>query len=378
MDFSWSEDDVAYRREVRSFLAEHLPEGWNGYDKTDLLEYKRQAKAFCTALADRGWLTQNWPKEYGGGDASPWRAAILSEELWPIGEPRGSQYMNANWVGPAIMFAGTPEQKAYHIGRMSRGDVFWCQGFSEPDAGSDLPALRTRAVRDGDDYVINGSKIWTSHVGIADYIFLLVRTDPEAAKREGISILLFPIDTPGLQIRHIDGFVGEQAFHHLIFEDVRVPVSCRLGEENRGWPIVQRALSFERIGAAHYETARLILNDAVAKAKANGRIDDPEVQTRIGEATALIEAARLLTYKVVDLRAAGSPPTADSNLARVAQTTALQEAGMLAADIYGNASLEAGNDADIRNVLAYSVAAGATEMQLDQIASRWLELPRSK
>ncbi|MBV9842731.1 MAG: acyl-CoA dehydrogenase family protein [Sphingomonadaceae bacterium] len=378
MDFDWTADDVAYRNDVRNFLAEQLPPGWNGYDKHDLPRYKKEAKAFCTALAEKGWLTQSWPKEYGGGDASPWRAAILSEELWPIGEPRGSQYMNANWIGPAIMFAGTPEQKAYHIGRMSKGDVFWCQGFSEPDAGSDLPALRTRAVRDGDEYVINGSKIWTSHVGIADYIFLLVRTDPDAPKREGISILLFPIDTPGLDIRHIDGFVGEQAFHHLIFEDVRVPVSCRLGEENRGWPIVQRALSFERIGAAHYETARLILEDAVATAQRNGRIEDPEVQTRIGEVTALIEAARMLTYKVVDLRAQGLPPTADSNVARVAQTTALQEVGMLAADLHGSASLESGNDADVRNVLAYSVAAGATEMQLDQIASRWLDLPRSK
>jgi alkylation response protein AidB-like acyl-CoA dehydrogenase len=378
MDFDWTADDVAYRNDVRQFLAEKLPAGWNGYDKSNLPQYKKDAKAFCTALAEKGWLTQSWPKEYGGGDASPWRAAILSEELWPIGEPRGSQYMNANWIGPAIMFAGTPEQKQYHIGRMSKGDVFWCQGFSEPDAGSDLPALRTRAVRDGDHYIVNGAKIWTSHVGIADYIFLLVRTDPDAPKREGISILLFPIDTPGLDIRHIDGFVGEQAFHHLIFEDVRVPVEYRLGEENRGWPIIQRALSFERIGAAHYETARLILDEVVSVAKRNGRIADPEVQTRIGEVTALIEAARLLTYKVVDLRAQGLPPTADSNIARVAQTTALQEVGMLAADIYGTASLESGNDADVRNVLAYSVAAGATEMQLDQIASRWLELPRSK
>jgi alkylation response protein AidB-like acyl-CoA dehydrogenase len=251
MDFEWTDDDIAYRNDVRQFLAEKLPPGWRGYDKYDLPRYKREARAFCMALAEKGWLTQSWPREYGGGDASPWRAAILSEELWPIGEPRGSQYMNANWIGPAIMFAGSPEQKHYHISRMAKGDVFWCQGFSEPDAGSDLPALRTRAVRDGDHYIINGAKIWTSHVGIADYIFLLVRTDPDAPKREGISILLFPIATPGLDIRHIDGFVGEQSFHHLIFEDVRVPVSCRLGEENRGWPIVQRALSFERIGAAH-------------------------------------------------------------------------------------------------------------------------------
>lgn len=378
MDFEWTAEDESYRQEVRGFLKEHLPAGWSGYDKTDLPKYKADAMRFCMALAEKGWLTQSWPKEYGGGDASPWRQAILSEELWPIGEPRGSQYMNANWIGPAIMFAGTPEQKKYHIGRMTRGDVFWCQGFSEPDAGSDLPALRTRAVRDGDHYIVNGAKIWTSHVGTADYIFLLVRTDPDAPKREGISILLFPIDTPGLEIRHIDGFVGEQSFHHLIFEDVRVPVSCRLGEENRGWPIVQHALAFERVGAAHYMTARLILEDTIAEAERNGLIDDPEIQTRIGQAWALIGAARILTYRVIDLRAKGSAPTADSNLARVAQTEALQTIGLLAADIYGPAGLVPGSPGDIRRVLAYSVAGGTTEMQLDQIASRWLNLPRSR
>ena len=378
MDFAWTDEDAEYRQEVRGFLGEHLPPGWSGYDKSNLPQYKADAKRFAMALADKGWLVQSWPKAYGGSEASPWRQAILSEELWPIGEPRGSQYMNANWIGPAIMHAGSPEQKMYHISRMAKGDVFWCQGFSEPDAGSDLPALRTRAVRDGDHYVVNGSKIWTSHVGIADYIFLLVRTDPEASKREGISILIFPLDTPGLEVRHIDGFVGEQSFHHLVFTDMRVPVSCLLGEENRGWPIVQYALAYERVGAAHYRTAELILEDAVAEAKRNGMIDDPEMQTRIGLAYAAIKTAQWLTYRVVDLRANNSPPTADSNLARVAQTQALQAAGTLAADIYGADGLEAKSRGDIRRVLAYSVAGGTTEMQLDQIASRWLYLPRAK
>ena len=378
MDFDWTAQDEEYRADVRRFLADNLPAGWSGYDKRDLPRYKADAKRFCMALAERGWLTQAWPREYGGGDASPWRQAILSEELWPIGEPRGSQYMNANWIGPAIMFAGTDQQRQYHVSRMARGDVFWCQGFSEPDAGSDLPALRTRAVRDGSDYIVNGSKIWTSHVGTADYVFLLVRTDPTLPKREGISILLVPIDTPGLEIRHIDGFVGEQAFHQLIFTDMRVPESCRLGQENGGWPIVQRALAFERVGAAHYITAQLILDDAVRIAKENGLYEDPEVKSRIGLVLSAIEAARLLTYRVIELRVQNAPPTADSNLARVAQTEALQQAGLLAAEIYGPASLANGSEADIRRVLAYSVAAGATEMQLDQIASRWLQLPRSK
>lgn len=378
MEYRWTSEDDEYRNAVRDFLREMLPPGWAGYDKSDLVKYKRDAANFCGELSKRGWLTQNWPVEYGGQDASPWRHAILSEELWPIGEPRGPQYMNVNWIGPAIMAAGTPEQKAYHLRRISAGDVFWCQGFSEPDAGSDLPALRTRAVREGDDYVVNGSKIWTSHVGTADFCFLLVRTDPAASKRRGISILLVPMDTPGLEVRHIDGFVGEQAFHHLVFTDMHVPVVYRLGPENDGWDIVRRALAYERVGAAHYETARLLLAEIVAEARRNGASNDPEIQSRIGEADAALSAARLLTYKVVNLRVQGSPPTADSNISRVAQTQALRMVGELAHEVFGEEGLVSRSPGDIRKVLAYSVAAGTTEMQLDQIASSFLNLPRFK
>lgn len=378
MQFDWSDDDKVYRASIQAFLDERLPPGWNGYDKSKLAEYKEQARDFCQGLADRGWLTQSWPVEYGGQDASPWRQLILAEQVWPIGEPRGSQYMNVNWIGPAIMAFGTPEQKLYHLTRISAGDVFWCQGFSEPDAGSDLASLRTAAVRDGDEYVVNGSKIWTSHVGTADFCFLLVRTDASGAKQQGITVLLVPMDTPGIQVRHIDGFVGEQAFHHLIFDDVRVPVACRLGEENHGWTVVRRALSFERTGVPHYQTAMLILERTVAEAKRNGSFDDPEIQSRIGETYAAIEAARLLLYRVADLRAHGSPPTPDASIARVAQTQALRMAGELAHAVFGEEGLVAGSGGDIRKVLAYSVAAGTTEIQLDQIATLHLNLPRAK
>jgi alkylation response protein AidB-like acyl-CoA dehydrogenase len=378
MEFDWNEGDLAYRAEIKAFLKDRLGDNWQGYDKKDLAAYRRDSVAFSGAMAERGWLTQNWPREYGGQEASAWRAAILSEELWPIGEPRGPQYMNVNWIGPAIMKAGTEEQKLYHLNRISRGDVGWCQGFSEPDAGSDLPSLRTRAVRDGDHYVVNGSKIWTSHVGTADFCFLLVRTDPDAPKRAGISILLTPMDTPGIDVRRIDGFAGEQSFHQLVFEDVRVPVSCRLGEENQGWGIVREALAYERVGAAHYDTARRILNGAIAEAKRNGLIDDPEIQTRIGEVYAAIEAARLLVYKVVDQRAHDMPPTADANISRVAQTQALRLAGELAHVVHGTFGLEAGSGGDMRRVLTFGVAAGTTEMQLDQIATGYLNLPKAK
>ncbi len=378
MQFEWSEEDQAYRADIRAFLDERLPLGWSGYDKSNLPDYKRQAAGFCHAMAERGWLTQSWPEEYGGQDASSWRQLILSEELWPIGEPRGAQYMNVNWIGPAIMAFGTPEQKQYHLPRISAGDVFWCQGFSEPDAGSDLASLRTSAVRDGADYVVNGAKIWTSHVGTADFCFLLVRTDTSGAKQQGITVLLVPMDTPGIQIRHIEGFVGEQAFHQLIFDDVRVPVACRLGDENKGWAVVRKALSFERTGVPHYQTAARLLDKAVEEAKRNGLFEDPEIQSRIGEAHAAVEAARLLLYRVADLRHHGAPPSADASVARIAQTQALRMVGELAHAVFGEEGLVAGSGGDIRRVLAFSVTAGTTEIQLNQVASHHLDLPRAK
>ena len=164
MEFDWSEDDVRFRRELRDFLDDALPGNWEeisrgGPGSEAQADFSR---GFCSRLAERGWLTQSWPRAYGGSNASPWRHATLGEEMWRIGEPRGPQYMNVNWIGPAIMQHGSEEQKALHLPKISAGEVLWCQGFSEPEAGSDLVALRTAAARDGDDYVVNGSKIWTS------------------------------------------------------------------------------------------------------------------------------------------------------------------------------------------------------------------------
>ena len=163
MEFGWTTDELEFRRELLEFLREALPQDWEEIAK-DGPGSDVQAgfsRAFCGLLASRGWLTQHWPSEYGGRDASPWRHAILGEELWARGEPRGPQYMNVNWIGPTIMAFGSEGQKREHLPRISRGEVLWCQGFSEPQAGSDLVALRTLATRDGDVYVVNGSKIWT-------------------------------------------------------------------------------------------------------------------------------------------------------------------------------------------------------------------------
>lgn len=380
MDFLWSEDDLRHRAEIQAFLAEVLPKDWEdrakdgpGGDAQALF-----SRSFCAQMADRGWLTQHWPAEFGGADASPWRHAIVGEEMWAIGEPRGAQYMNVNWIGPAIMKYGTEAQKEFHLPRISAGDVLWCQGFSEPEAGSDLVALRTQALRVGDDYIINGSKIWTSYCNHADFIILLVRSDPQSTRHRGISVLLVPMDQAGIEIREIPSVVGERYFHEVFFDDVKVPLSTRLGPENEGWDVVSYALQFERVGAARYARAAVTLDRLAHLAAQSGRLDDPIVVDRLGEARALCEAARVLTYRVIDLRAKGSPPTADTQLARVLGTRADNAIGLLAVEILGSDALEYGSfaDANFRLAMTAGVAVGATEVQLNLIASRFLGLPK--
>ncbi len=379
MEFDWTPEDVAYRRDLQAYIRKMMPAGWRGYDQTDRPTYKAAAKAFAGGMAEQGWLTQNWPKAYGGAECSAWRQAILGEELTPIGEPRGSQYMNVNWIGPAIMRFGTEEQKLYHLRRIAAGDVFWCQGFSEPEAGSDLASLRTRAVRDGDDYVVSGSKIWTSHVGIADFCILLVRTGEAESRARGITVLIVPMGHPGFTTRHIASLAGDESHYELFFDDMRIPMSWRLGEENLGWEVVRWALAYERVGSTQYQRAALQLAEAAQIAIANGRFEDPEIQSRFGEAWAACQAARLLTLKVYDLREQGSPPTADSNLSRLISTDCLKMVAQLSADVLGLEALDRkGPGVDpIRNA-SMAVASGTAEIQLDRIAIDFLGLPRSK
>lgn len=380
MEFDWSDGDRRHREEIRAFLDETLPDDWEEISKDGPGGDAQAAfsRTFCGAMADRGWLTQHWPSAYGGQDAPPWRHAVVGEEMWAIGEPRGAQYMNVNWIGPAIMHFGTDEQKALHLPRISSGDVLWCQGFSEPEAGSDLAALRTQAVRVGDGYVVDGTKIWTSYCNHADYCFLLVRTDPSSSRHRGISVLLVPMDTPGIEVREIPSVVGERYFHEVFFTDVHVPASVLLGSENDGWGVVDYALQHERVGAARYARAAVTLDRLVEMARDRGLLDDAIVVDRLAEARALCEAARVLTYKVIDLRAKGSPPTPDTQLARVLGTRADAAVGALALDILGPEAIPYGSfaDANFRLSMTAGVAVGATEVQLNLIASRFLGLPK--
>jgi alkylation response protein AidB-like acyl-CoA dehydrogenase len=378
VEFGWTHEDATFRADLCAFLDEELPAHWHG--RTAILGSRENADyshRFAGKLADRQWLIPHWPDEYGGSRATPWQLAILGEELWSRGEPRGPQYMNANWIGPSIMANGTDAQRQRYLPPIARGCVVWCQGFSEPDAGSDLAALRTEAVRDGDEYVVNGSKIWTSYADIAQHCYLLARTDA-AGSQGGISVLLVDMDSPGLEVRPIRGIVGEHSFCEVFLTDLRVPVANRLGGEGEGWAVVREALAFERVGAPRWARAARLLDECVRDALAGGQFDDPHLQQAVGEAWAACEAARVLYYRVIDERAKQIPPSANASLARVAMVQAERAVSVACLALSGAAALDYDSTANhqLRKSMAAGIAAGTYEIQLNLVSRQHLKLPK--
>jgi alkylation response protein AidB-like acyl-CoA dehydrogenase len=380
VDFGWSDEDITFRKDLRSFIDGELDGIWDGPVRhLGSAENVAHSYAFNGRMAERGYLTPHWPVAYGGRQASPWQHIIMGEELWSVGEPRGPQYMNVNWIGPSIMAHGTDEQKQTYLPPIARGEVIWCQGFSEPDAGSDLASLRTRARRDGDEYVVTGQKTWTSYASAAHHCYLLVRTDQNAERHRGISVLLVPTNTPGFVVRPVGSMVGEHAFHDLFFDEMQVPVSCRLGPEGGGWAVVREALTFERVGAPRYARAARVLDEALDWARDHGRTVSPALQERVGQAAAACGAARLLAYRVIDERAAGLPPSPNVYLARAAMVQAERLVAQAAMELMGADALEYGSLADeaMRKSLAAGLAAGSYEMQLNLIARLKLQLAKA-
>jgi alkylation response protein AidB-like acyl-CoA dehydrogenase len=392
MDFEFSAEDEAFRAELRAFLDEELPSWW----KTVFVDDDRAmpfTRELCKKLAARGWLTLSWPKEHGGADGSVWQQAVVREEMWAAGEPRGPQYMNLNYIGPLIMRFGTPEQQARHLPRMAAGDVLWCQGFSEPEAGSDLASLKTRAVRDGDHYVVNGQKIWNSYADApADHCLLLARTNTEVKKQVGISMFLVDMRTPGITVRAIPSMAGKSEFSEIFFDDAAIPVTDRLGDEDQGWTLVGEGLAFERIGIARYARANRVLEHLVAYARdtvVDGRplARDPAVRARLATLAVRIEAAKLLNYGAISIQAAGEVPAIESSIARIHNTQVEQLAGQVGLELLGPRGLLLDDDPwclldgemprQWVESIPVTVAAGTTEVQKNIIAQRGLGLPRS-
>ena len=266
MDFRFSPEDEAFRTELLDFLRAELPDDWEGLSRWAEEADWDFTRTMRKKLAGRGWLTMHWPKEYGGQEVSPIRSAILNEEMSYHRAP-GRDIFGVRMLAPTLMIYGSEEQKERFLRPVARGEVQWCQGYSEPGSGSDLASLQTRAVSDGDDYVVNGSKIWTTMAHQADWMMLLARTDPDAPKHRGISFLLVDMKSPGVSVQPVYNMTGGHDFNQVFFDNVRVPKANLVGDENRGWYVGVTLLDFERSGIDYSATARRLLDELTEWAK---------------------------------------------------------------------------------------------------------------
>ncbi|HXY28655.1 MAG TPA: acyl-CoA dehydrogenase family protein, partial [Acidimicrobiales bacterium] len=319
MDFELGPAAEGLRTELRRRVHEHVPPDFLGaftHDPADL----EVAQRFCRILAEEGLLCAAWPREFGGRDASVWEQTVVREEMWAHHEPRGAQYMGVNWVGPAIMRHGTAEQKEAHLPRIARGEVIWCQGFSEPNAGSDLGSMQTAARRNGAGWHINGQKIWTSYATMAQWCFLLARTSSGPKKQDGITVFLVPMDDPAIEVRPIASMLGPHHLNEVFFDELWVTEGDVLGTVDQGWRVVQEVLAFERVGIARYARCERLLVEAPRVLGDQWAALPDELHGRWARMLVHSRRARLLAYKVLDRQQRGSIGPGDSAGYRIAVT----------------------------------------------------------
>jgi alkylation response protein AidB-like acyl-CoA dehydrogenase len=345
MDLAYPPEAEDFRKEIRTWLEDHLPEGWfsEGFEMT-LEERRRFSDDWVQQLHGGGWICATWPTEYGGKGLSLMEGVVLAEEFARAGAPMRADFFGDTLVGPTILQWGTEEQKREFLPQILRGEVRWCQGFSEPNSGSDLASLKTSAVLDGDEWVINGQKVWTTGGHHADYCFLLTRTDPEAPKHKGISYLLVPMKQPGIEVRNITQPDGTAEFCEVFFDNARCPKGNVVGGVNNGWVVANTTLGFERGQSATtgYRRFQEELDLLVAAARENGRISDPLVRQRLAE-----YHTRILILRVNGLRSltAALRDTKDAAIAALGATNKMfwsemhQRAMELALDIFGAEAL---------------------------------------
>jgi alkylation response protein AidB-like acyl-CoA dehydrogenase len=395
LQLRYSESDEKFRAELRAWLAQAVPAHGDppvGHDWQLRREYDT---AWQRKLFEAGYAGINWPREFGGRDLSLSEQLVYYEETARAKAP----YVGANFVGllhggPTLIAEGTPEQKARHVPQILRGEQVWCQGFSEPGAGSDLAALRTRAVRDGERYVVNGQKIWTSFAQIADYCELLVRTDPDAPKHRGITWLILPMDAPGIEVRPLKTLVGDGEFSEVFLHDVPVPVENRVGAENDGWRVTNVTLRFERGTAFASEMYHLqeMLGELARLARRVTRRDarawdDAALRREVGHLQAQLDALwAMLKLGVSEAGETGVPGVGASAL-KLFYTEIYQHVGELGMRILGRAALCREDVAGLPSralthramqSLSLTIAAGTSQVQRNIIAERILGLPKER
>ena len=404
MDLKFSAEDEEYRQRLRTWLKENLGGGGTGGSANGLMKQAEQdpeaakdplagARAWPRKLHDAGYVGLPWPKAYGGQDASLTEQVICAEEMARVRTPPLINTIGLTIIGPTLVQHGTEEQKKRFLPRILRADDLWCQGFSEPEAGSDLASLRCRAELDGDVFVVNGQKVWTSLAFLSDWMFLLVRTDPDAPKREGISYLLLDMKTPGISVRPLRNAAGGQHFSEVFFDDVRIPRANLVGELNGGWSIARSSLDHERSGLSGVIALEETLGRLWRMARRIERgtltaLDDPSTRRALAQHWIEIEGLRHLGYRTLSDQIAGKPPGAGASVGKLFASELRQELVRTALRVEGPLAPVAKRSPHVVDrgrwhaayfdALAHAIGGGTSEIMRNVIAERVLGLPRAQ
>jgi alkylation response protein AidB-like acyl-CoA dehydrogenase len=380
MDLTFSDDELAFRDEFRSWLAENPPPP----DPGDVGDDARNAwrGAWQRQLYEGGWAAPNWPNEYGGRGATLTQSAIYFEEIGRARVPLPANVLGILLGGPTLMVWGTDEQKERYLTPILSAEEVWCQGFSEPDAGSDLASLKTRAVKDGDDWLVTGQKVWTSGAQYAKWCMLVARTDPDAPKHKGLTYFLMDMEQDEVQVRPLRQITGEAEFNELFIEDARIPDENVIGGVGNGWKVALTTLMNERAGLGFTLQIRLrqILDDVIAAAAERGMLDDPRIADEIAELNARCEAIRLMAWKgLTDTERYGQPGP-EGSLVKWLWSETNQRVTQLAADVVGAEALTAGTgwSYELLRARGNTIEGGTTEILKNIVAERVLGLPRLK
>jgi len=389
MRFEFTEKQKRFREDIREFLKKELPSSL-----TKEMEIRPEeggfSKEFSRKLGQKGWIGLTWPKEYGGQQLGYIERLIYNEEMTYNHAPIYYHHLAERQMGPSIIQFGTEEQKRYYLPRIARGEAGFCIGYSEPGAGSDLASLKTRAVADGDDYIISGQKIYTSGAHINDYIWLATRTDPDAPKHKGISVFIVGLKSPGVEVRPLWTMAGGQ-FNEVFFDNVRVPRANMVGQENQGWYVVAANLDFERAGIERVVEYLLIFEQLVQYVKEapspNGPLaKDPTVRNRLAKLAIEFQVGRMLAYRVAWMLSEGDIPNRESAQSKVFGSELAQRvcrAGMQILGLYGQLTaesqwgpLQGKIQQGYLSSVSDTIRAGTSEIMRNIIATRGLGLPR--
>ncbi len=391
MDFRPTAEEESFRNEVRGFLRGELPQNWDGADPygadAEGSSVADLGKRITKKLVEKKWIALAWPKQYGGMEATHMQQMIFNEEMAYNAVPSGGG-MGVAWVGPSIMLYGTDEQKQRFLPRITSGEDVWCTLYSEPGAGSDLAALQTRAVQDGDDFVINGQKIWTSLAKSSNWGWMAARTDPDAPKHKGISTFVVPMDAPGITIRPLINMAGQAGFNEVFFDNVRIPKDCLVGELNRGWYQVAVALDFERSGIQSYAGSRRTLEQLVRFVGEQPETvkRNPLLRMRLADRLIELAAGTYIAYRIPWMQSKGIIPNYEASISKLygselvqrVAATGLQLLGLFGGLAGGSkwAPLKGRMERMYLTAVSSTIAAGTSEIQRSIVATRGLGLPR--